>query len=189
MPLKIVFDTETTGLPIMLEWDKYHDPSDTEKYQDSRLVQLGYILSNEDGEIVKTKSHIIKPEDFTITNERFHGISNSKALKEGETLKTVLEEFGTLLKKCDTLIAHNINFDLHILLSECYRLGLNDIISNIREIEKFCTMKEGQKITCTYKSPKLIQLYHFLYPEETWKQTHNALDDAHICLKCYKKLV
>ena len=39
----LVFDTETTGLPIFNNRD-YHDPSLLEFYDSSRVIELGYII-------------------------------------------------------------------------------------------------------------------------------------------------
>lgn len=184
----IVFDTETTGLPERKGWNQYFHPSDEEKYERSRLIQLGFIVIDENGKPVIKKSYIIKPEGFTITNQQIHGICNNTALQKGKPLKSVLQNFNKILEDCDTIVAHNIDFDCNIVLAECYRLGLETLIYRLETIKRFCTMKYGKQYIGKHKSPRLKELYEYLYPNETWIQKHDALDDAHICLACYLEL-
>jgi len=186
--MKIVFDTETSGLPDRLGWDRYFPPEETKHYDNSRLVQLGYIVIDDNNEEVKRFSAIVKPEGFRIENERFHNISHAKACREGLEITEVLKAFYDDFKDCSLLIAHNISFDINIVQSEMYRSGLLETVTNFRAKNLYCTMNEGRRLLGLYKAPKLVELFYELY-KRGWNQVHDALDDAECALLCYKKLV
>ncbi|NCC70014.1 3'-5' exonuclease [bacterium] len=181
----IVFDTETIGLPR--DWSAPF--SDLDNWP--RMVQLAWMILDEDRKIIKTESKIIKPEDFTIPDEiaKIHRITTEKAYNEGYDLKEVLLEFNQDIKNNDYLIAHNISFDEAIVSSEFLR---KDIKSNFDSIEKICTMKESREFfkrrTGKEKWPKLIELYIELFGEG-FEDAHDALVDVKACAKCYFEMV
>ena len=91
----------------------------------------------------------------------------------------------------DTIIAHNIEFDKHILFSELHRYGYEDTIAKLKKINTKCTMALGKnhtKIEGTYgyKNPKLKELYNHFFHESY--NEHNALDDVNACSRCYFKI-
>ena len=142
--MKIVFDLETTGLPITPGFMQYYPPNETKYYDSSRIVQIAYIKLDENNQEIYRKNKLVKPLDFKITNSTFHGITQEKAMKEGEEMKDILASLVSDLKDCKVLIGHNILFDYNILLSECYRLGLVDLIITVTKLNLYCTMKEGK---------------------------------------------
>lgn len=86
----LFFDTETTGLPCYEDYIKFWETYNTEC---CRLVQLAYILCDKDRNIIEQGNSIIRPEGFTIGNNHIHGITQEKALAEGESLKKGLDKF------------------------------------------------------------------------------------------------
>jgi hypothetical protein len=187
---KLVFDTETTGLPKTISFNNYYPPEKIEYYNSSRIVQIAYIILDQDNIEVKKFSVIIKPDNFLIENAHIHNISQEEAEKEGMSFKDMISIFYEDLKTCDTLVAHNLNFDRNILLSECYRYGLTQVAENILLKKQYCTMIEGKKrvLEYNYKYPRLVELYQHLYNQD-WVQLHDALDDAIKCKQCYLKLL
>ena len=186
--MKIVFDIETTGLPERKDFSTYYDPSLITYYNNSRLVQIAYIVLDSENKEIKRYSSIILPRDFEIKNDHIHHIPHEKALKEGREIKDVLNIFFEDLKKCKMLIAHNIKFDYNVLMSELYRFKLNDIIKECKNKILYCTMVDSKLKYNFNRYPKLVELFPYLYNGEIWNQIHDALDDADICMKCYIKM-
>ena len=184
---KIFIDTETNGLPITKGFNNYYSPREIKYYNNSRMIEIGYLIYNNKNEKIKEVSRLIKPDNFIIENSQFHGITYEKASKEGEKIEDVLVELYNELLLCDTIIAHNINFDINIILSEAYRLKNIDLIKNIKSKKHTCTMKLSQQLMNVYKSPKLIETYEFLFKKKI-KQDHRALSDVIICANCYYKI-
>ncbi len=183
---KIFIDIETTGIPIR-EFNLYHPPNELTFYDSSRIVEIGYIVYDKHNSIVKEYSSLIKPCGFTIKNSYIHGVTQETAQKEGKNILDVLNIFYTDLEKANMIISHNINFDINVLLSECYRNKLNKLCDKVNHTLTKCTMKIGKSMMNTQKNPKLTELYTFLFGESI-DHKHRALADAKICAECYYKL-
>jgi DNA polymerase III subunit alpha len=113
----LIFDTETTGLPL-----SYNAPiSDLNNWP--RMVQISWQLHELDGKLVEAKNFIIKPEGYTIpfNAEKVHGISTQRAINEGVDLTMVLELFSKAIDKASYLAGHNISFDINIMGAEYIR--------------------------------------------------------------------
>jgi DNA polymerase III subunit epsilon len=185
---KILFiDVETTGLPKTRGFLNYYEPEKTEYYDNSRMIEIGYIICDDDGNISKKRKRLIKPDQFIILNSYIHGITTEKANNEGVMLSESLELLRKDLISVSTIVAHNVLFDINILLSECYRNKNHELIKNIRNKKLVCTMNLGNNILRLNKMPKLSDLYKSLCGKDI-VQKHRALYDAKICRRCYYKL-
>lgn len=209
----LIFDTETTGLfnrkdnvekGIVAARDPLIHPEDY-----PRIFQIAFILFDEEGKILYSRSDFIKPDGWEIPsgpgNEFWedHGYSTDLCEKEGEDITELLKDFRDCLVKSDYIVAHNLDFDLPILLSEFKNY-------NIFEPENFITPKQ----VCTMKStidfvkanhskenidkypwlefnnkfPRLEELYFKLF-KTTFNGAHDALVDVTATYKCMKELV
>ena len=180
----LVIDTETTGLPITIGFDKYYSPKELKYYDNSRLIELAYIIYSENGHIIKEVCHLIKPNNFEINNSQFHGITNEMVSQNGIDINKAIDELNKDLDTVNKIVAHNINFDIHILLSECYRMNKDKIANKIEITKKDCTMKMGKFFMKQYRSPKLVDLYKFIFKKNVI-QEHRALSDVVLCAECY----
>ena len=89
----LVFDTETTGLPL-----NFKAPL-TDFNNWPRMVQIAWQIHDIRGELIDVKNYIIKPDGFTIpyNSEKIHGISTELANKKGVPLNEVLSLFSNAL--------------------------------------------------------------------------------------------
>lgn len=186
--MKLTIDLETIGLPIEMKRFVFFDPSETKMYDNARIVQIGYIISDDNNNIIKENSMIIKPDNFEVKNEHVHHISQKIAEEQGQSMITVFETLKQDFKECDTIISHNLNFDYNVLMSEIIRYDEKELYQILFDMKKFCTMLEGQKRLKINKWPKLTHLVEQFFPNIIWNQKHEALDDAQYCFKCYVKL-
>lgn len=185
---KIMFvDTETTGLPITIGFDNYHHPSNTDKYNTSRVIELGYMIYEND-KLIKEFDSLIVTDNFKISNTHIHGITQTDADTKGISIVEVFSEMLKDLEGVDYIIGHNILFDINVILAECYRYKFEKLINKIDSTQTKCTQKIGKKKMNLYKYPKLIELYKFLFSVEL-KQDHRALSDTKACADCYFKMV
>jgi DNA polymerase III epsilon subunit-like protein len=198
----LFIDIETIGFPEKLDYNNYHDPTKFKNihyYDNARIIEIGFMIYDENNNIVKSYSSLIKLDNFTIKNSSIHGITDDDCNKDGIDFKDVLNELIEDVDKYDNIIAHNISFDYNILLSEIYRVLydtsslsyeniLLDFLNNFINKNKLCTMEIGRVYMKTKKNPKLTELYQHLFKNPI-VQDHRALSDTAICSKCYYKMI
>lgn len=189
-PKYIFFDTETAGLP-----SNYNAPyQDTDNWP--RLVQLAWILTDEGGNEIKSKSAIISPDGFKIPANavEIHGITTERAKREGWALQSVVNEFMQDVDCIEKIVGHNIEFDKHIVGAELYRLGMNSdtlmdkqSICTMRASTDFCAIPNPNAYYGGYKWPSLQELYCKLFDHE-FSDAHDALADITATKECFFEL-
>lgn len=115
----LFIDTETTGLP-----DYYNSLS---SYGNVRLVQIARIIYDGYGKKISKIDFVIKPEGFRMpeNSTKIHKISYSLALIAGKSLNKVFMDLNVAIKSCSRIVAHNLNFDFNVLLSEYNRTTID----------------------------------------------------------------
>ena len=185
----LIFDTETTGLP-----KNWRAPiSDIDNWP--RCVQLAWQVHDEMGNLIESKSYIVKPENFDIPfeSEKIHGISTMLAEKEGVELDYLLNEFNDSISKSKFIIGHNVNFDLNIIGCEFYRrnipsnIGLTDVLDTCTELTaELCKLPGGRG--GKLKLPTLTELHEYLFGS-AFQEAHNASADVEATARCFLELI
>src|SRR5665213_2099439 len=102
--MKLFFDTETTGLVNRKESDFHSSQPD--------LVQLGLILTEDDGTVRRTLGIIFKNDNIPIEASNVHGITTAISQAYGVTWDDKQKwELADLFHNADEIIAHNYSFD------------------------------------------------------------------------------
>lgn len=178
----LFFDTETTGLPR--NWKA--PVTDLDNWP--RLVQIAWVLSDDEGSQIESADFIIKPDGFTIpaAASGVHGISTQKALDEGQDLYTVLSTFNELVSEAKFLVAHNISFDEKIIGAELLRTSIQ---SDFNHKKRICTMLSATDFCQIpgrygFKWPKLTELHMKLFGEG-FDEAHDAAVDINATEKCF----
>jgi len=195
----LIFDTETTGFPRRKSYDVYFPYTDSEKYDSSRLVSIAWAVY-EDTVKITSQYYVIKSNGFVIDNKskstEIHGITREINEKQGVDINIVFDKLLVDLKDVKTLVAHNLAFDKHILLSEISRQkGYLNLIYRIENCSQYCTMIVGTNTTkipskfhkMEYKYPSLKELY-LHYTGCDFDNAHNARADMEACCLCYQYL-
>lgn len=174
----LIFDTETTGLPR-----NYNAPlTDFDNWP--RMVQVAWQLHDGKGNLISSNSIIVKPEGYTIPFNavQIHGITNERALEEGQDLKAVLKEFTDAVSQAKYLCGHNIEFDNNIIGAELLRCGLENVLAAKPFIDtkndqttEYCAIPGGRG--GKFKWPTLTELYSKLF-NSTFEEAHNAAFDV-----------
>ena len=182
--MELVIDTETTGLTSL----SFATERNYQKWP--RLVQIAWgLIENDHVEI--QNSTIIRPNGFNIPSNaiRIHGITHEQALEGGKDLKNLLVTLNKVMQTADTIIAHNLNFDLGILQSEAMRLGVPLEFPNKRQ----CTAFMGQAYIRKEKNmrlsefPRLGELHKMLLDYDH-EPKHDASSDVIACANVYTEL-
>ncbi len=186
----LFFDTDTNGLP-----QNYKGISATANWP--RLIQLGWIISDESGNILKCKSQLIYPQSFTIAADvtRLTGITTEMAQRNGISLTDILQEFMADVETATLLVGHNIDIDRHIIGCELYRNSLDyrtlmdkpSVCTMVRSTD-FCALPSTSRYHSGYKYPTLTELYTKLFGH-TFTGAHDALSDITATKDCYFELL
>jgi len=192
----LVFDTETTGLPDFKNPLKYHKFG-LKYYGYPQIVQLAWIEYDTVTNELHHENHIIRiNEDIPEEIQKIHGITNEKMRAEGENPRRVLKAFNKAIKRNDTYIGHNVDFDIKMVAAACEKHRQPNPF-NTQDINErvYCTKLKGKSICNlltmgkyghTYvKFPRLFELHQYLFPMSSKVSNyHNALTDVIATFRC-----
>ena len=189
----LFIDIETIGLP-QFNYGNFYHYKNVKKYNNARIVEIAWVLTSKNGEIISKNRYIIKPDNYIINNSNIHGITQDEAISKGIKICEVFTYLTKDLKKTKYIVAHNIEFDYNILCSEMFRYKQLDILQLMIDKEKICTCNSAINITKLnpkrygkYKKPTLTELYYFCFKDNF--NSHKALNDVEAMLKCFFFLI
>ena len=184
--MKIVYDTETTGLPL---W-KLPSGSDGQPH----MVEIGAALVDSDFNVVEQYEAIIKPEGWEISEmmTAIHGISHERAMDEGVSEREALMHFTDLHDRAGLRIGHNVSFDDRIIRIAMMRYLDAETADSFKDSPKFCTMWESKQIVRApfkgrngIKNPTLAEAFRFFTGEEI-VNAHRAMGDVMSTIAVYR---
>ena len=173
-------DTETSGIPK--HWNAPYSNDTQWPY----VVQLAWVIYDQEGELVKEENYFIKDDDFEISkaSQEVHGISRKYLLENGHSRLEVMQHLQKDLQTFEPLvIAHYVKLDYHMLSAEFYRTQLENPLP---ALPTFCTMKATEDYI-RYPNRRYLslgELYKRLF-QEPLPQPHNALTDAQATAACF----
>lgn len=204
----LFFDTETTGLFVDekqsfgLHSSFFKNNMRVQLMRQPHMVQLSWITTDKDCNIISQNDYIILPRGFTIPQKasNLHGITTEIAKEKGFPIKDVIGKFIKDYNAANTIVGHNIGFDKRVIRTELLRLELmNEYLGmdpySIDDKESICTMIESVPF-CEipsgnyyhpYKQPKLQELHKKLFGYE-FEDAHNSMSDVKATLKCFKEM-
>lgn len=145
----MVFDVETTG-----KLNK-NAPLD----QQPHIIQLSFVIYDlQDRRIIKRFDSYVNIPNHIMISEFITGLTGATREKcdKGMNILDALDEFYHAYFWCDEIVAHNIDFDVQMVLYEIERNReeimqnlphcstiFNTIYEKVNRIDRFCTMKRG----------------------------------------------
>lgn len=207
----LIFDTETTGLPLT----RIINPDTLRLWP--HIVQLSYIMYDDStNDIVVMEDNIIKIASDVVISEgssAIHGITCDISQTRGVKLDNALNGFFDALKKADVLVGHNASFDINIIDIELLRMiydsspeisakELTHLKTNLHILRNYkniyCTMRQSIELCAIkvvgkngreyHKFPRLNELHQKLF-DTTPNNLHNSLNDILVTLRCYAMMM
>lgn len=162
MMISLVFDTETTGLPL---------PSIAPLEKQPKIIELA-LQRFEDGKLVSKHEWLINPsEALTPEIVKITGITDAD-LEGKPSFKDLLEEIKVAFAGADFLYAHNAWFDTSLMNFELSRIECTEFPW---PTETVCTVAAFQHLFG--RRARLIELYHKILGKELF-QKHRAQSDV-----------
>ena len=212
----LVFDTETTGLPVT------YDASIMDVHNWPRIIQLSWELCWSNGDTIKKVTELVKPDGWQVPDKAYwlakgnteqqanekgkfwydNGYTTIENTLRGKPMAELLREFIQALNSADVLVAHNMTYDRPIITCEMFRYGLsptkerNEHPYGLREgaLKDYCTQIGSTPVLKipghkgTYKWPTLDEAYRFFF-KEGFEGAHSADNDVEACKQVYLKLM
>ena len=177
----LVVDVETTGLP-----GNYKSYKQLKAFENARVVSIAWQCLDEQLHVTKSVCFVVKPDGFSIplASENIHGISMQVATRNGTCFRETAGILMNDLKRADSIVGHNLRFDVNVIRSELYRHRMHSVLHELNKKKQFCTMLMGKKTYCLPKFPKLGELYS-LVTSMPMQHAHNAMFDVIHCATCF----
>lgn len=162
------------------------------RYPDTRMVQLSYIICNENFEKIRQVTKIVrvgKGTEFKCDEDKKHLFKITKEVcdSQGEDLKNILNEFKNDIEQCKYVVAHNMmSFDYRILKKEMENVQVTDFLESKTLV---CSLKNTTHIvrakneSGSIKKPSLTQLYEFATGKDMMDDSSHLADYDTECLR------
>lgn len=164
--MMIFFDTETTGLIENESLPPEMQP---------RILEIGALKVDFQLNELARFHALLRPPGYVITPEiaAITGISQEELERDGREFPEVVPELYDFFAGCGTLVAHNLRFDLMMLVYELRRIGWE---------HRFCYPRQQLDSIALWPG-KLAE-----WGEKCGlpTQTHRALGDCELLLGCYR---
>lgn len=149
-----VFDVESTGTSTSTD----------------EIVQLAAVTLNRDGQVTARFNRLVKPSGPVGESEKIHHISDERLKAEGEPPEKVFADFLAFTRNY-ILAGHNVSYDIHILMSQIRRLGMDPVetpawVDTLEIFRRYYPELKNHKLEYL---GEVFKVHH--------KSSHNAYDD------------
>lgn len=149
-----VFDVESTGTSTSTD----------------EIVQLAAVTLNRDGQVTARFNRLVKPSGPVGESEKIHHISDERLKAEGEPPEKVFADFFAFTRN-HILAGHNVSYDIHILMSQMRRLGMDPVetpawVDTLEIFRRYYPELKNHKLEYL---GEVFKVHH--------KSSHNAYDD------------
>lgn len=188
----LVYDTETTGLPLFRQPSEHPDQP--------HLVEVAGLLFDVDANLVDSFEALIRPDGWFSEPLALaaHGITHERAMAEGIAEADALAGLLALQARASLRVAHNESFDQRIVRIAIKRYRDEAAARQWEAEPTFCTCNAAKPVCRLPPTPKMIAarmgkqfkspnlaeaLLHFT--GETHVDAHRARADAEACARIY----
>lgn len=184
----LIFDTETTGLPI------WREPSDHP--DQPYVVDIACDLWGGPDLLIDSYDAIINPGvEIPADVAEIHGITTERAIAEGIAMADALDRFMALVGQADLIVGHNVSFDIRMMRIEAAR-HRGEKWDN--PLPTFCTMRKSTnhcqilsskpRHQNDWKWPNLGEAIRHFFDEEL-EDAHRARPDVDASRRIYFHLM
>ena len=148
-PTYLIFDTETTGLPVRAARGEPPVPADDPRQP--RMASFAAIIADETGAEIERHKFLVKPDGWTMAEfdararadgkvpaSEINGLTDEVLNADGVPVGEILALYSGHILGGLTLVAFNSQFDVKVMRGELRRAGMPDLFDQTRHI---CMMK------------------------------------------------
>lgn len=180
----LVFDTETTGIPL------WNDPSDDPRQP--HIVDMACSLFDATGLEVDRFDAIINPGvEIPAEVAEIHGITTDIAKAEGINPGHALNRFLGLIDRASLVVGHNVSFDIRMVRILAARMAgekwdnPHQTFCTMRRTTNICRiLKASPRTHNDWKWPSLIEAVKHFFGEDH-ANAHRARPDCDAAARIY----
>jgi DNA polymerase III epsilon subunit-like protein len=162
--MKIVWDTETTGLTL---------PSVADLDKQPRIIEFACVVLDDKYKRVSEYQTLINPEHpISAEITKITGLTDAD-LKDAPSFPEVIGEIIEQFIGIRTMYAHNLPFDMNMLINDLRRIGKEYAFPY--PPKQICTVQLTKHLLG--RNVKLSDLYEKIM-KKPLNQTHRAMDDV-----------
>ena len=125
---------------------------------------------NRDGQVTARFNRLVKPSGPVGESEKIHHISDERLKADGEPPEKVFADFLAFTRN-HILAGHNVSYDIHILMSQMRRLGMDPVetpawVDTLEIFRRYYPELKNHKLEYL---GEVFKVHH--------KSSHNAYDD------------
>lgn len=182
MRTALIFDSETTGLPV---WK-----SPSEAPEQPHIVQLAAALVDvPKRKIISMMDVIIRPDGWDIPRDmtEIHGIDTAMAMRFGIPEDVAVDTLYEMAAQADYRVAYNDVFDNRIIRIGLKRQGDDEAAEAFKAQKSYCAMRASRTVMGG-TNPKLAEA-HLYFTGEELTGAHSAGNDMLGTFRIYMRLV
>ena len=176
----LIFDTETNGLPTMLNY-KCVPYNYEHGWDNCRMLSIGWLVVDNKFNVLNQEYHLIRDETIfnSIHTQKINKILDSDRNENGLLFGEVIDKFFRDLDECEYIVSHGSDFDFNLLIHECilhdvkYDIFKDKIVLNTKQN----LWKENHKLGLS----DIVKV-----SEQIDLEAHHALYDCYLCLELLK---
>lgn len=154
------------------------------------IIQLAWIIYDlSTNKIIKKSNIFVKDRIPILKSQSVHNISLDKLRTDGVEFYQLMTEFVKDLETVNTIVGHNISFDLRMIINNLRKFNINIIDGETKN--HISNIFDTHNIECTKKlsgGKSLEKLYLELFGEK-FLGAHDAMVDVESTLACYLQLI
>lgn len=173
----IVFDTETTGLPLTESAPLESQP---------KIIEIACIKLDHDLKELDRYETLVNPEIPIPANATAVNNITNEDVKDKPPFAGIYNDLCNFFLGENTIYAHNCPFDMNMLNFELRRLGYQYKFPY--PTEQMCTVELSRPLLQSEDAPRslrLIDLYHHAFQEKHDK-AHRAMNDVEALVRYIK---
>ena len=154
------------------------------------IIQFAWIIYDlETKKIIKKSNTFVKDRIPTLKSQSVHNISLDKLRTDGVEFYQLIKEFVKDLETVNTIVGHNISFDLRMIVNNLRKFNINVIDEKTKNY--ISNIFDGYNIKCTKKlsGGKSLEKLYLEFFGEKFLGAHDAMVDVESTLACYLQLI
>jgi DNA polymerase III epsilon subunit-like protein len=185
----LVFDTETTGIPIFR--DEAGQSVAADDPRQPRLASISAALIDLEWNEIRLLDALVAPDGWEMPPEALalNGLTTEHLIANGAPIAEILGQYDEMLSECDLVVCFSLAFDMKIMRGELRRVGMPDRYGEkpVFDIKPTCQTLCKGRMPAGKKSVTLL-MAHELILGEPFVNPHTSICDMRAVVRLLRHI-